>query len=160
MDFDGFGIGGSFDKEDIHTAVGWVNDILPKGKPRHLLGIGEPIDLFCGIENGIDTFDCVSPTRIARNGSLYTKDGKVNILNTKFKEDFNAIDENCLCYTCKNFTRAYLSHLFRSKEILASTLASIHNLYFIVNLVKDIRKSILDERFIEFKNSFLKRYYK
>lgn len=158
MDFDGFGIGGSFDKEDIYTAVGWVNDILTKEKPRHLLGIGEISDLFGGIENGIDTFDCVSPTRIARNGGLYTKNGRINILNAKFKNDFQKIDD-CTCYTCTHYTPAYLSHLFRSKEILASTLASIHNLYFIVNLVKNIRKSILNDNFFEFKEEFLRGYY-
>lgn len=159
MNFDGFGIGGSFDKEDIYTAVGWVNDILPKGKPRHLLGIGEPVDLFGGIENGIDTFDCVSPTRIARNGGLYTRDGQINILNAKFKDDFGKIDDQCFCYTCSHYSRAYLSHLFRAKEILGSTLASIHNLYFIVNLVKEIRVSMLEGKFEEFKKSFLERYY-
>lgn len=158
MNFDGFGIGGSFDKEDIYTAVGWVNDELPKGKPRHLLGIGEPADLFGGIENGIDTFDCVTPTRIARNGSLYTKNGKINILNAKFVNDFGKIDDDCACYTCLHYTPAYLSHLFRSKEMLGATLASIHNLYFIVNLVKKIRQSILDDRFFEFKEDFLKNY--
>ncbi len=160
MDFDGFGIGGSFDKEDIYSAVGWVNDILPRGKPRHLLGIGEPVDLFGGIENGIDTFDCVTPTRIARNGSLYTRDGRINMLNSKYVSDFGKIDSECGCYTCKNYTCAYLSHLFRAKEMLAATLASIHNLYFIVHLVEEIRASMLAGNFFEFKKEFLERYYK
>ena len=160
MEFDGFGIGGSFDKEDIYSAVGWVNDNLPKEKPRHLLGIGEPIDLFGGIENGADTFDCVAPTRIARNGGLYTNDGRINILNEKYISDFSKIDKDCKCYTCENYTSAYISHLFRAKEILGATLASIHNLYFIVNLVKDIRLSIKENRFFEFKESFLNRFYK
>lgn len=158
MEFNGFGIGGSFDKEDIYTAVGWVNDILPKNKPRHLLGIGEPVDLFGGIENGVDTFDCVTPTRIARNGSLYTLNGRINILNSEYINNFEKIDQDCSCYTCKNYTLAYLSHLFRAKEMLGATLASIHNLYFIVNLVKDIRKSILDDKFFEFKTKFLSAY--
>ena len=160
MDFDGFGIGGSFDKEDIYNSVGWVNDILPKEKPRHLLGIGEPVDLFGGIENGIDTFDCVTPTRIARNGSLYTRDGRINILNSKYTNDIAKIDDECACYTCKSYTRAYISHLFRSKEILGSTLASIHNLYFIVNLVKEIRNKMIEGKFGEFKREWLERYYK
>jgi len=160
MDFDGFGIGGSFDKKDMDTAVGWVNEVLPEEKPRHLLGIGEPEDLFGGIENGVDLFDCVTPTRIGRNGTLFTQNGKINILNAKFKEDFSKIDENCDCYVCQNYTKAYLSHLFRSKEMLAGTLASIHNLYFIVNLVKKIRQSILDENFLEYKKDFLNRYKK
>jgi queuine tRNA-ribosyltransferase len=160
MDFDGFGIGGSFNKEDMNTAVGWVNKILPEGKPRHLLGIGEPEDLFGGVENGIDLFDCVAPTRMARNGSLHTKDGKINILNAKFKDDFEPIEKDCECYTCKNYTKSYLSHLFRAKEMLGSTLATIHNLYFINKLVADIRQSIMDENFDEFKKDFLKRYNK
>ena len=160
MDFDGFGIGGSFKKEDMDTAVGWVNQILPKGKPRHLLGIGEPEDLFGGIQNGVDLFDCVAPTRMARNGTLYTVDGRININNAKFKNDFSPIDKTCQCYTCQNYSRAYLSHLFRAKEMLAGTLASTHNLYFITNLVERIRQSILDGNFLEFKKEFLKQYYK
>ncbi len=160
MDFDGYGIGGSFAKEDMSTAVKWVNEILPEEKPRHLLGIGEPEDLFMGVENGVDFFDCVAPTRIARNGSLFTKNGKINILNTKFIKDFNNIDNRCECYTCKNYTKAYLSHLFRAKEMLGATLASIHNVYFITNLVKQIRQSILDNKFFEFKEEFLEEYEK
>lgn len=158
MGFDGYGIGGSFSKDDIHEAVGWVNTILPEDKPRHLLGIGEPEDLFSGIENGCDTFDCVAPTRNARNGGLYTASGKINIGNNEFIKDFSPIESDCGCYTCKNFSRAYLSHLFRAKEMLAGTLATIHNLYFIVNLVKKIRQSILNDRFFEFKEEFFQTY--
>ncbi len=158
--FDGFGIGGSFAKEDMANAVRWVNEILPQEKPRHLLGIGEPEDLFMGIENGVDLFDCVLPTRLGRNGTLYTKKGKINILNTKYQNDFSSFDEECKCYSCLNYTKSYLAHLFRGKEMLAGTLASIHNLYFIINLVKKIRQSILDENFYEFKENFLKSYLK
>ncbi|MAZ40885.1 tRNA guanosine(34) transglycosylase Tgt [bacterium] len=160
LPFDGFGIGGSFEKEDIDKAVGLVNDILPEDKPRHLLGIGEPEDLFNGIEQGIDTFDCVAPTRVARNGQLYSRDGKFNILNAKYKDDFSPIDSECGCFTCKNYTRAYLAHLFRAKELYGLRLASIHNLYFIVNLVHSIRDSILDGTFKEYKKEFLTRYDK
>lgn len=156
--FDGFGIGGSFAKEDMTTAVQWVNEILPEVKPRHLLGIGEPEDLFMGVENGVDLFDCVAPTRIARNGGVYTKNGKINLMNAQFIHDFKGVDEGCVCYTCKNYTRAYLAHLFRAKEMLAATLASIHNLYFIVNLVKNMRQAIIDGTLTEFKKDFLKRY--
>lgn len=159
MNFDGFGIGGSFEKKDIEKSLVWINSILSEEKPRHLLGIGEPEDLFIGVENGIDTFDCVSPTRIARNGSLYTENGRINILNADYKNDFSKIDEKCECYTCRNYTKAYLSHLHRSKEILGSTLASVHNLYFIVNLIKKMRQSILDDTFFEFKKDFLRKYY-
>jgi queuine tRNA-ribosyltransferase len=156
--FDGFGIGGSFAKEDMSTAVRWVNEVLPEDKPRHLLGIGEPEDLFMGIEHGVDLFDCVLPTRLGRNGTIYTKKGKIIITNTKFRNDHTPIEEDCKCYACENHTRAYIAHLFHGKEMLAGTLASIHNLYFIVNLVHRIRQSILDEKFYEFKEEFLKNY--
>lgn len=158
LDFDGFGIGGSFAKEDMSTAVKWVNEILPEEKPRHLLGIGEPEDLFMGIENGVDLFDCVLPTRLGRNGTVYTKTGKIIMTNMKFRNDFTPIEEDCECYSCKHYTRAYIAHLFHGKEMLAGTLASTHNLYFIVNLVKKIRQSILDDNFFEFKEEFLKLY--
>jgi queuine tRNA-ribosyltransferase len=158
MDFDGFGIGGSFAKEDMSSAVKWVNEILPEEKPRHLLGIGEPEDLFMGVENGVDLFDCVGPTRTARNGTMFTQNGKINIMNAQFIKDFNPIDEGCGCYTCGGYTRAYLSHLFRAKEILGATLATIHNVYFINNLVSDMRQAILDDRFLEFKKEFLDKY--
>ena len=155
MDFDGFGIGGSFDKDDIGTAVGWVCDELPEGKPRHLLGIGDPIDLILGIENGVDTFDCVAPTRIARNGGAYIKSGRINLLNAQFIQDFTPLDPECGCYTCTNYTRAYVAHLFRAKEMLAATLTSIHNLYFVVNLVKKARQAIIDQKYEEFKREYL-----
>ncbi|MBU0612058.1 tRNA-guanine transglycosylase [Patescibacteria group bacterium] len=158
--FDGFGIGGSFAKEDMSSAVKWVNEILPEEKPRHLLGIGEPEDLFMGIENGVDLFDCVLPTRLGRNGTIYTKIGKIIITNTKYRNDFSPIEEDCECYSCKHYTRAYIAHLFHGKEMLAGTLASIHNVHFIVNLVKKIRQSILDDSFFEFKERFLRSYLK
>ncbi len=158
LDFDGFGIGGSFTKEDMYTAVGWVNAMLPKEKPRHLLGIGEPEDIFGGVENGCDTFDCVAPTRMARNGTLYTKTGKINIMNAKFMNDFSPIDASCDCYTCTNYTRAYLAHLFRANEMLAGTLASIHNLRFIVSLVDAIRDAIHNDTYFLFKESFLGKF--
>jgi len=158
--FDGFCIGGSFDKDDIYKAVEWVTDILPEGKPRHLLGMGEVIDLFEGVERGIDTFDCVSPTRLARNGALYTHNGRINILNAAYAKDFSPVDPECRCPTCSNYSRAYIAHLFRSKEILASVLASQHNLYFLTHLVKDMRKKIQDGMFLQFKKEFLERYYR
>src|SRR3989344_2419431 len=144
----------------MQTAVRWVNEILPEEKPRHLLGIGEPEDLFMGVENGVDLFDCVAPTRNARNGTLYTKNGKINIMNAEYREDLKPIEEGCACYTCKGYARAYISHLFHGKEMLAATLATIHNLYFIISLVKNIRQSILDDNFFEFKDKFLTKYLK
>ncbi len=156
--FDGFGIGGSFAKEDMSTAVKWVNEILPDDKPRHLLGIGEPEDLFMAVEQGCDLFDCVAPTRIGRHGNLYTRRGKINILNREFRSDLGPIDSKCDCFTCRNYTRAYVAYLHRAKEILASTLCCIHNLYFIINLVKEMREHILSGTFLKFKEEFLAIY--
>jgi queuine tRNA-ribosyltransferase len=159
LDFDGFGIGGSFEKEDMDKAVEWVNNILPKDKPRHLLGIGEPLDLFMAVEKGCDLFDCVAPTRIARNGGFYTKEGQMNLLNKNFRDDSKSLDENCNCYSCKNFSRAYIAHLFHAKEILGATLLSIHNLYFINKMVEDMREAILSDDFMNYKKDFLEKYY-
>ena len=160
LDFDGFGIGGIFEPEEIPETLKIVNSILKENKPRHLLGMGsQPLDLFLAIEYGIDTFDCVAPTRQARNGALYTRDGRINIKNTKYKGNFKVIDKNCNCYTCQNFSLAYLHHLYHSKEILASTLGSMHNEFFIINLVDLIRESIEKETFFDFKKSFLNKYY-
>ncbi len=160
MDFDGFGIGGSFSKDDIGTAVRWVNTILPENKPRHLLGIGEPIDFFYGIEAGVDTFDCVSPTRLGRNGSFYTKNGRMIIKNKQYIDDHTPIEEGCECYACLHHTRAYIAHLFREDEMLGAALGSIHNLYFAVNLVESIRLAILNDTYAELKEKTLRNYYK
>jgi queuine tRNA-ribosyltransferase len=160
MEFDGYGIGGSFNKDDMAKAVGWVNSILPEEKPRHMLGIGEPMDIFAGVENGCDLFDCVSPTRVARHGRIYTYNGPMQIKNARFKQDWTPLVDGCECYTCQNYTRGYIHHLLRSKEMLGQTLGSIHNLYFIVKLVDDIRASIYDEKFNEFKKEFIEKYYK
>jgi queuine tRNA-ribosyltransferase len=156
ISFDGFGIGGSFDKRDIGTAVKWVCEELPEDRPRHLLGIGEPEDLILGVENGVDTFDCVAPTRIARNGSAYSNEGRLNITNARFISDFGSLDSCCSCYVCKNYTRAYIAHLFRAKEILAATLLSIHNLFFVVNLAKQARNAIIEGKWNEFKRRHIK----
>jgi queuine tRNA-ribosyltransferase len=158
LGFEGFGIGGSFVKEDMGNSVRWVNEILPEEKPRHLLGVGEPVDLILGVENGCDTFDCVLPTRLARNGTFYTKHGKININNAKYKNILNPVEDKCGCYICQNYTAAYISHLFRGKEMLAATLASIHNLYFLNNLMSQIRESILSGTFFDFKEKFLNSY--
>ncbi|MFZ3020388.1 MAG: tRNA guanosine(34) transglycosylase Tgt [Minisyncoccia bacterium] len=160
MGFDGFGIGGSFDKADLHSAVRWVNEELPEDKPRHLLGIGEPEDLFLGVENGVDMFDCVAPTRNGRNGTLYTHNGKINITNAQFEKDFGPVDEKCGCPACTKFSRAYLRHLYQSNEMLGSILGTMHNLRFILNLVEKMREAILNDTFDEYKGSFLLQYQK
>lgn len=160
MDFDGFGIGGVFEPGEIPDTVRWVNEILPSDKPRHLLGMGaQPADLFLGVEYGVDTFDCVAPTRQARNGALYTYSGRINIKNSNFSNDFGPIDADCDCYACHNFTRSYVHHLFRSEEIFGLTLASIHNERFVVRTVDCIRDSIEDGSFFDYKKEFLERYY-
>ena len=158
MEFDGFGIGGALDKNSLGTIVRWVTEELPANKPRHLLGIGEPEDMFVGIENGADTFDCVSASRVARNAAVYSPTGRFNISNAKYRRSFKPLMDGCPCYTCSNYTQAYLHHLVHAKELLAATLLTIHNEYFIVNLVADIRTSILNGSFYEFKTEFLGRY--
>ena len=159
VSFDGFGIGGALDKQTLGEILQWVNEELPENKPRHFLGIGEPDDLFVGVENGADTFDCVAPSRQARTGSVFTKDGRLNISNAPHKREFKPIEDDCTCYTCQNYTRAYICHLFRSKEMLASTLATIHNQHFIVGLVDQMRKRIKTGEFFEYKKEFMGRYY-
>lgn len=158
MDFDGFGIGGSFDKDDMTSIVALVNGILPENKPRHMLGIGEVQDVFEGIERGVDLFDCVLPTRLARNGTLLTKNGRYDVLKAEHKERFEPLEEGCVCYTCLNYTKAYVHHLFKAKEILGHRLATIHNLFFMVRLVDSIRQSVLDGSFFAFKQRFLKNF--
>ena len=159
-DVDGFGIGGVFTADGMDEMLKTVNSILPENKPRHLLGMGqEPIDLFIGAEYGCDTFDCVGPTRMARNGSLYTLDGRINIKNAKYTNDFTPLMEDCDCECCQNYTRAYLHHLFKTDEITAKVLASIHNEHFIVHTVDKIRASLLDSTFKNYKVEFLSRYY-
>ena len=159
VSFDGFGIGGALDKQTLGDILRWVNEELPEDKPRHFLGIGEPDDLFVGVENGADTFDCVAPSRQARTSSVFTKDGRLNISNAPHKREFIPIEDDCTCYTCKNYTRAYLCHLFRSKEMVAATLATIHNQHFIVGLVYKMRQTIISGDFFEFKKEFMGRYY-
>jgi queuine tRNA-ribosyltransferase len=157
--FDGFGIGGALEKENLGTIVRWVCEELPDAMPRHLLGISEPDDMFTAIENGADTFDCVSPSRVARNGSIYTSRGRINITNARFKRDFGPLDYDCDCHTCGHYTRAYVHHLFRAKEMLSATLATIHNERFVVRLVDRIRCSIDEGTFEELRAQFLGRYY-
>ena len=158
---DGFGIGSLYTTEDeTPNIIKLTNEILPQGKPRHLLGMGsEPRDLFYGALYGCDTFDCVGPTRQARNGALYTKNGRVNIKNAKFKEDFNPIDKDCECYCCKHYNAAYLHHLFKTDEITGKTLASIHNEYFIVHTVDLIREAIKNDALEDYMKDFLAKYY-
>lgn len=158
-DFDGYGIGGAIEKTKLGDIVRWVNTILPEGKPRHMLGISEPDDIFAAIEQGIDTFDCVSPTRVGRNGAFYTYHGRKNIRGSKYQRDFGPLLEDCQCDTCKNYSKAYIQHLSRSHEILFNTLMSVHNEHFIIKLVDDIRASIEEDSFHTFRDAWLHDYY-
>lgn len=159
LSFDGYGIGGALEKQNLARIVGWVSSELPDDKPRHLLGISEPDDLFAAVESGADTFDCVSPSRVARNAAVYSVHGRYNITGARYRRDFTPIDAECDCYTCAHYTRAYLHHLFKAKEILASTLCTIHNERFIIRLVDDIRDAIPAGRFDELREHVLGRYY-
>ncbi len=164
LDFDGYSIGGvandNESKEDMYNAIDYSIPYLPEDKPRYLMGVGEPIDILEGVERGIDMFDCVLPTRIARHGNAFTHSGKINLRNSKYKEDFTPIEEGCDCYTCKNYTKAYIRHLLVSKEQLAGRLLSIHNIRFLIKLTEDIRESIDNNTFTEYKNNFLNNYNK
>ena len=155
--FDGYGIGGALEKQNLATIVGWCIDELPDAKPRHLLGISEPDDLFAAVAAGADTFDCVSPSRVARNAAVYSAGGRFNITGARYRRDFGPIDAECDCYTCAHYTRAYLHHLFKSKEILSATLCTIHNERFVIRLVDRIRAAIVADEFDELRDDVLGR---
>ncbi|MBX9765345.1 tRNA guanosine(34) transglycosylase Tgt [Patescibacteria group bacterium] len=158
LPFDGYGIGGTFSKADLGEALAAAVRELPGDKPRHLLGIGEPDDIFEGVAHGMDSFDCTIPTRLGRTGMIYTARGKINILNEKFIRDFSPLDPETGGYVSETFTKAYIAHLFRAKEMLGAQLATLHNLYFFTKLLKDMRQSILENRFSTFRSDFLTRY--
>ena len=156
--FDGFGLGGALEKENLGRIIGWMVDELPEDRPRHLLGISEPEDLFEAVAFGADTFDCVNPSRVARNAAIYTADGRYNVNTARNRRAFEPLEAGCDCYTCTHYTRAYLHHLFKAKEMLASTLATIHNERFTVRLVDEIRASLESGEFDLFRNEFMGRY--
>ena len=160
--FDGYAIGGVANdgesKEDMYNAIDYSIPYLPEDKPRYLMGVGEPIDLFEGVLRGVDMFDCVLPTRLARHGHAFTLDGKINLKNNKYKEDFSCVDSECDCYCCKHFTKAYVRHLIIANETLGQKLLSIHNLRFLIRIMENIRESIKNDRFKEYKEAFINRY--
>ncbi|WP_138159086.1 tRNA guanosine(34) transglycosylase Tgt [Peptoniphilus catoniae] len=161
IDFPGYAIGGLSVGEPLelmNDILDYTVDFLPKEKPRYLMGVGSPDYLFEAVERGIDMADCVLPTRIARNGTVMTSKGRLVIKNAKYKEDFSKLDENCSCYTCENYSRAYIRHLFNVDEVLALRLATIHNLHFLIELMEKIRESIKNDTFELFKDDFYKNY--
>ncbi|MCD6521920.1 tRNA guanosine(34) transglycosylase Tgt [Candidatus Calescamantes bacterium] len=159
--FSGYAFGGlsvGEDREDTLKILEKILPLLPENKPRYFMGGGRPEDLVEYVERGCDMFDCSIPTREGRTGASYTWKGKIVVRNAEFSEDFRPLDENCSCYTCKNYTRAYLRHLFHSQEILGLRLNTLHNLYFFFSLMREMRKAILEDRFKDFKEEFLKKY--
>lgn len=163
INFDGYAIGGlavGEPIEEMYKITEFVEQFLPTDKPRYLMGVGLPENILESIERGMDMFDCVVPTRNARNGMLFTNNGAINIRNAKYKDDFTPVDSECECYTCRTFTRAYLRHLFLAKEILALQLASLHNIAFFLWLVGEARKAILEKRFKEWKTIMMTRLQK
>ena len=163
LPFDGFSIGGTSVGEDKDTMYKMIDDgirYLPVDKHRYLMGVGDPIDILEGVSRGIDMFDCVLPTRLARHGNAFTRNGKINIKNNKYKEDFKPIDESCDCYTCKNFTRAYVRHLITANETNGGRLLSIHNIRFLIKMTEEIRTSIENGNFQEYKEEFINKYTK
>ena len=157
MDFPGYSIGGlavGEPKEHMYRLTAFLHDVLPKNKPRYLMGVGTPMDLLINIENGVDMFDCVMPTRNARKGTIFTRNGKMIIKSARFKEDFRPIDSACECYTCRNFSRAYIRHLFSVDEILGMHLASLHSLHFYLELVTAARNAIIAGQYPQFKQEF------
>ena len=161
LPFAGFSIGGvsvGEPKDVQNRAVSYTTPYLPKDKPRYLMGVGSPGAILDGVERGVDMFDCVLPTRIARHSCAMTSRGRLILKNKEFEKDFTPIDHECDCYTCKNYTRAYIRHLVKAEEILAARLISIHNIHFLQNLMKNIREAIKEDRFLEFKNEFYEKY--
>jgi queuine tRNA-ribosyltransferase len=158
--FDGYAIGGlsvGEPKSAMFEMVGLSTEVLPRERPRYLMGVGFPEDIVECVGAGVDMFDCVMPTRNARNGSLFTSTGKVVVKNAAYAEDFSPVDPECDCYTCRNFTRAYLRHLFNAGELLAPNLATLHNVTFYQKVMREMRKAILEDRFLEWRGSFLAR---
>jgi queuine tRNA-ribosyltransferase len=161
LDFPGYAIGGlsvGETKEEMKSVLETVDPILPEDKPRYLMGVGTPLDIVIGVLRGIDFFDCVLPTRLARHHAAMTRYQRLNLMNASFTQDPRPVDESCSCYTCQNFTRAYIRHLITSKEILAASLLSIHNLFTLINLTKEIRRAILSNQFQNFAENFLAKY--
>lgn len=159
--FSGYAVGGlavGEPREDMYRILNYIVEKLPENKPRYLMGVGEPLDMLEAVEAGIDMMDCVQPTRIGRHGTVFTKYGRLVIKNASYSEDDRPLDEGCQCYACRNYTRGYIRHLFKADEILGARLATYHNLYFLLKLMKDARKAILEKRFTEFKEEFIKNY--
>lgn len=162
IDLPGYAIGGlsvGEPKEMMYEVLDYTVPLLPEDKPRYLMGVGSPDDLLEGVLRGIDMFDCVLPTRIARNGTAMTSQGKVVVRNASYAEDFTSLDPECDCYTCRNYTKAYLRHLIKCNEILGARLLTIHNLHFLLKLMENVREAIREDRLLDYKKDFFEKYY-
>lgn len=162
MNFDGYSVGGTSvgeDKPTMYKMVSYATKYLPEDKFRYLMGVGDPIDLIENVMRGIDLFDCVSPTRLARHGHAYTKYGKINLKNSKYKKDFTSVEDNCTCYACRNYTKAYIRHLITANETFGARLLSIHNIHYLTRLTEEIRKHIITDDLEKFRDEFVKKYY-
>ena len=162
MDFDGYSVGGTSvgeDKPTMYKMVEMSTKHMPENKVRYLMGVGDPIDIIENVIRGIDIFDCVAPTRLARHGHAYTKYGKINLKNAKYKKDFSPIDEHCDCYACKNYTKSYIKHLINSNETFGARLLSIHNIRYLIRLTEEIRESIKNDNILEYREEFIRNYY-
>ena len=164
MDFDGYSIGGVANdgesKEDMYKAIDYSIPYMPKDKVRYLMGVGDPIDIIEGVIRGVDIFDCVLPTRIARHGQAFTRSGKINLNNAKYKEDLSHLEEGCDCYTCKNYSKAYIRHLITTGETLGGRLLSIHNIRFLIKLTEELREAIKNDSILEYRENFINKYQK
>jgi queuine tRNA-ribosyltransferase len=161
MDFPGYSIGGlavGETHEEMNAVLDFTVPLLPENKPRYLMGVGAPDSLIDGVIRGVDMYDCVLPTRIARNGTCMTSNGRLVVKNAAYAEDFSPIDPECDCYTCKNYTRAYVRHLLKADETFGIRLTSYHNLYFLVNLMAKVRQAIVDDNLLEFRQDFIEKY--
>ncbi|KAA9302136.1 MULTISPECIES: tRNA guanosine(34) transglycosylase Tgt [Aerococcus] len=161
LDFPGYSIGGlsvGESKEDMYQVLDYLTPVMPEGKPRYLMGVGSPDALIEGVIRGVDMFDCVLATRIARNGTCMTSQGRLVVKNAPYQRDFNPIDPNCSCYTCQNFSRAYVRHLFKADETFGLRLTSIHNLHFLLDLMAQVRQAIREDRLLDFKEEFFEAY--
>lgn len=163
MNFDGYSIGGTSvgeDKDTMYKMIDYAIPYLPDDKPRYLMGVGDPIDIIEGVIRGVDMFDCVLPTRIARHGNAFTRYGKINLRNAKFKEDFTPLESDCDCYACKNYTKAYIRHLIIANETFGARLLSIHNIRFLIKLTEELRESIRNNNILNYREDFIAKYQK
>ncbi len=162
LNFDGYSIGGVANdgesKEDMYAAIDYSIPYLPEDKPRYLMGVGDPIDIIEGVIRGVDMFDCVLPTRLARHGNAFTRYGKINIRNAQYKEDFEPIEKDCDCYACKHYTKAYIRHLIVANETFGARLLSIHNIRFLISLMEELRKAIQEDTILEYRKDFIRKY--